>query len=73
MLYKLKIKDIRTKKGLTQKELALRVGISQNYLSEIENDKYGIDLTLLFKIGIVLEICPFLLAECKLSCPHNSK
>jgi transcriptional regulator with XRE-family HTH domain len=73
VLYKLKIKDIRIRRGLTQKELGLRVGISQNYLSEIENSKYDIGLTLLFKIGIVLEICPFLLAECKLNCPHNPK
>ncbi|GAA0181434.1 hypothetical protein SH2C18_39680 [Clostridium sediminicola] len=63
-LYKLSIKEHRTSKQITQKELAAKIGISQNYLSEIENNKYDISISLLLKIGKVLKICPFSLIEC---------
>lgn len=33
------IKEIRIKKGITQEELSRRTGITQNYLSELENNK----------------------------------
>lgn len=65
MLYKLKIKLIREEKLLSQKELAFRIDISQNYLSEIENGKYDIKLSLLYKISQILEVYPFELVEFK--------
>lgn len=42
--------------GMTQKELAKRIGISQNYLSNLENGKFDIKLSLLFKIALELDI-----------------
>lgn len=33
------IKEIRMKKGITQEELSRRTGITQNYLSELENNR----------------------------------
>lgn len=36
---KLKLKEIRTAKGVTLQELAARVGMSKSYVSEIENEK----------------------------------
>lgn len=62
-MYKLKIKEIRRSKGITQKKLAAKVGISQNFLSEIENGKYDIRLSLIYKIGIALQVNPFTLIE----------
>lgn len=64
-MYKLKIRKYRKLKKLTQKELAIRIGISQNYLSEVENGKYDIRVSLLFKVGHALERCPKDLIECE--------
>jgi len=56
--YRLKIKEIRLAKKLTQTELAKKVGISRNFLSEIENGKYDIRLTLLCDIALALDTTP---------------
>lgn len=61
--YILKIREIRREKILSQKELALKIELSQNYLSEIENNKYDIKLSLLYRISQALEVCPFELVE----------
>ncbi|MBU3208499.1 helix-turn-helix domain-containing protein [Clostridium algidicarnis] len=57
-MYKLKIKEYRIKRGLTQKELACKIGISQNYLSQLENNRYDIKLSMLFKIAKELKVPP---------------
>ena len=44
------IKDMRCKAGLTQEELALRVGTKKSYISRIENGKSDIMLNTLFRI-----------------------
>ncbi|WP_115641045.1 helix-turn-helix domain-containing protein [Clostridium putrefaciens] len=64
-MYKLKIKEYRVKSGLTQKELAIKIGISQNYLSQLENNRYDIKLSMLFKIAKELNISPEQLFEHK--------
>lgn len=56
MIYRLKIKEIRKEKGVTQKELAEKIGISYNYLSNLENNKFEIKLGLLLKISNVLNL-----------------
>ena len=58
MMYKLKIKKYRKAKHLTQKQLSKKVSISQNYLCELENNKYDIKISLLFRIGKELNVCP---------------
>ena len=57
-MYALKIKEFRKKKGLTQKQLAEKVGISRSFLGEIENGKWDIGLTLLIKISNILGVHP---------------
>ena len=49
------IKNIRKEKGLTQKELAHRVGLSWQTISNVENNKYT-SLKTLNKIAKVLDI-----------------
>ena len=44
------IKDMRCKAGLTQEELALKVGTKKSYISCIENGKSDIMLNTLFRI-----------------------
>lgn len=55
-MYKLKIKECRKAKRISQKELSKKIGISQNFLSELENNKYPITLELLCKIAKALEM-----------------
>lgn len=54
--YKLKISIARMKKGLSQNELANRIGISANYLSELEHNKFDIRFGLLLKIAEELNV-----------------
>lgn len=44
------IQEARKKKHLTQKELALKVGTTKNYISRIENDASDIRLSTLIRI-----------------------
>lgn len=47
---------IRKDKGLTQKELALEVGSSQQFISDIENRKVIPSLKMAFKIKNILGV-----------------
>lgn len=55
-----KLKEIRLKKGYTQKELADVLGIDRSYLSQIETGRVNPSLSLLQKIsdelGVKLKI-----------------
>jgi transcriptional regulator with XRE-family HTH domain len=64
-MYKLKIKEFRKASKLTQKQLAEKVGISRSFLSEIENNKYDIRLSLLCTISEALDTIPRELIEYK--------
>lgn len=55
MSYRLKIKEVRKQKGISQKELAKRIGISSNYLSELEHTKFDIRFGLLLEIAKELD------------------
>ena len=46
----LMIKQVRKELGLTQEQLAKRSGTSKHYISRIENNKSGIELSTLIKI-----------------------
>jgi DNA-binding XRE family transcriptional regulator len=50
------IKEARVKKGLSQKELALQVGMKQPDISKIEDGKTNITLITLFSLAKVLGI-----------------
>jgi putative transcriptional regulator len=54
--YKLKVKQYRILRGLTQIELASKVGVSRNYVSEVENNKYDIRTSLLYDLSEVLDV-----------------
>lgn len=51
-----KIKEKRCEHGFTQDELANKVGISRNYISDLENDRYIPSVRTLSKISSVLQI-----------------
>lgn len=46
----------RDKAGMTQDELAEKVGISRNYVSDLENDRYIPSVKTLSKIAKVLNM-----------------
>lgn len=63
-----RIKDIRTKKGITQEQLSERMEINPKYLSSIERGKENPTLNTLIKLSKSLEvdlgeIFSFVLAE----------
>lgn len=69
--YKLKIKKNRKKKGVSGAELSSRIGISQSFFSQLENQRCDIKLSLLLKIGLVLKVCPYKLINICIKCPYN--
>lgn len=52
----IRIKDSRKKKGLTQEQLAEKMGVSIAYLSKIETGKIHINLERLSEICSILEV-----------------
>lgn len=73
-MYKLAIREHRILNKLTQKDLAYRIGISQNYLSEIEKGKYDIRVSFLLSISNALDVCPGYLIRCNMcKCRRNRK
>ncbi|MEW8997924.1 MAG: helix-turn-helix transcriptional regulator [Thermoanaerobacter sp.] len=50
------IKEKRLEKKFTQKHLAKQIGLSRNYLSDIENGRYMPSVETLIKIASVLEL-----------------
>lgn len=50
------IAKIRKSRGLTQKELALKLGSSKQFISDIENMKTIPSLTMAFKIKNILGV-----------------
>lgn len=51
----LKLKEIRKRKKMTQKQVADRVGISQSFYTEMETGKKEINVSRLERIARVLE------------------
>ncbi|MGN4715644.1 helix-turn-helix transcriptional regulator [Bacillus cereus group sp. MYBK226-2] len=50
-----KITNYRKEKGITQEDLALKVGITRAYLSNLENGKYNPSLDVALRIAEILE------------------
>ena len=58
MIAKLKLKEIRVEKKLTQIKLAELAGISQGYLSELERNRKSPTLRQVCKIADALNVHP---------------
>ncbi len=50
------VRKTRREQGMTQEELAKRVGITRPYLSDIENDKRQVRGELMIRIAITLGV-----------------
>ena len=53
-----RIKEIRTSKGMTQKEMSDKLGIPQSTLSKYENGKLRIDADMINELSLVLGVMP---------------
>lgn len=74
------MKKLRKEKGLTQEELALMAGVTQEYISEIENGEVdGLTLHVLDRLAKALKICTaelliiLLNKHCKENCVYLKK
>ena len=52
----MKLKTLRAKRGLTQKQLAERAGISHGYLARLETARQDPSLTVLEKLAEALSV-----------------
>lgn len=68
------IKFYRKKRKLTQKQLAIRCGVKQSYISQLEHDVLIPSIPMLYQLSKVFKICPAeLLNEFICSnCPYTS-
>lgn len=53
-----RVRDLRTKKDMSQKDLSARSGIKVTYLNEIERIGVNLSLKLLFQLAKALEVQP---------------
>lgn len=51
-----RLKDLRARKGLTQAELAERVGVSRKTINTVENGVFTPSATLALKLARALEV-----------------
>jgi transcriptional regulator with XRE-family HTH domain len=59
------IRSLRQRSGLSQRQLALRMGVPRTYVSKIENEKATPTLSSLARLALALEVTvPDLLHEC---------
>lgn len=64
-MYKLKIKEFRNKKYLTQQEVSNLTGVSRSYISELENAQHSATVQILMMLSMGLGISPNELIEQK--------
>jgi len=74
-MIKFKIKQIRQYKGISQEELARRVGVDRSYISKIENNTNNGSITLhtFLKIMRALESEPSEIFEFCDNCKYKQK
>lgn len=66
------MRQLRKKAGLTQRELAQRIRVSQAYISRLEHGYIGgLTIDKLLKISKALSICPYALLIILIKIPYN--
>jgi transcriptional regulator with XRE-family HTH domain len=65
------LKKYRFINDISQKELSKKIGISQNHLSQIENNVRSPSISVMLKISKILKTCPYLLMDLCYECYEN--
>lgn len=71
--HKINIKKYRELFYVSQNKLAIKIGISQSYLSAVERGEKSPTLRMIYKISDALDVCPRLLIQCKIKCENCKK
>ena len=58
------IRQVRLNKKISQSELARRLNVKQQYISQIERDSRNISAEKLIEFGKALEVCPKIFVTC---------
>lgn len=69
----LNLRYYREHKGISQKQLAHKLNISQGYISEIEKGIKSPTVRMLYEISYALEICPHVLLPVTIYCTKENK
>lgn len=69
---KIKLKEYREMKHLSQKQLATKLRVGQGYISKLENGKESPTVRMLYRIANALEICPHMLLSSTMYCIENN-
>ena len=64
-MHRLKIKEVREEKNLTQREVSELTGISRNYISELENMKHDptMEVMMMISLGLHVELAKLIAPE----------
>ena len=52
------LKEVRRKQGMRQKDVALRIGVSRNWVSKIERFELRLDVLFFVRVCLALEVDP---------------
>jgi transcriptional regulator with XRE-family HTH domain len=61
---KLRLKEVREKKNWSQMQLEMKSGVSRNFISEIENEKFIPTIKVICKLCRALDCTPNDLIDC---------
>lgn len=67
------LKYYREIKSISQKELAKNLGITQGYISKVENCIESPTVRMVYRFADALGICPLLLLPCIIECKDRNK
>ena len=70
---KINLKYYRESKKISQKDLAIKLGITQGYISKVENGIESPTVRMLYRFADALEICPRLLLFCMIESKDRNK
>lgn len=66
------LKNARKKLGLSQRELAKKLKVTQSYISKLENNRIdNISVNLILDISKELKLCPIAVFVFFVNCCHN--
>lgn len=53
-----RIREVRTRKGISQVDLSISAGLSPNYVSDIERGKRDVKISTVERIAEILQVAP---------------